>query len=472
MRLTWGDRTWDVDEFTDAVDTTQLALRHVGVRPGHRVAAITSNTPFRVLLQAACDQEEFVLVPIHRSVPEKAMGDQIRRADAVVAVTDDGELRNRLKTDVPVVKANPRGDRWDQLQRFDLPEPVTEPAALSAILFTSGTTGTPRPVGIPRTALAAHAEAAKERLGLGADDEWLSVLPLYHMGGFSLVDRCVRFDNHLILHDRFDVKAVLAAFRNGPATHASLVPTMLRRMLKHDDANAPGTVRCVLVGGDRTPEDLARQALERAWPVYASYGMTETCGQAATATPDDLGRDPATVGRPLNGVTIRIVDETGEDVAAGEDGEIVVSGATIGYRLGQAGPGESVATGDRGHLDEDGFLYVVGRGAGRIVTGGVNVDPSRVADVLRGHPAVVEASVVGLDDDEWGQIVAAALVMQPGAAVGVDELRTHCGKHLASDHVPRRFLFLKQLPKTPTGKPDPSMVRKWLERQAGATTPR
>lgn len=472
MRLTWGERTWDADAFEDAVDATELALRHLGLRPGHRVGVITGNTPLRVLLQAACGRQEYVVVPVHRSAPEGAMVTQLERAGAVVAVTDDGELRNRLKAEVPVVKANPRGDRWDQLQRYELPDPPPEPAALAAVLHTSGTTGSPRAVGIPRTALAAHAEAAAERLSLAADDEWLSVLPLHYMGGFALVDRCLRLGAHVILHDRFDVKAVLAAFRNGPATHASLVPTMLRRILDHDEANAPGTVRGVLVGGDRTPEDLVRRALDRAWPVYATYGLTETCGQATTATLEDLRRDPATVGRPLAGVEVRVVDEDGDRLDAGQEGQIVVAGPTVGYPLRDGGAGQPVRTGDRGRLDDDGFLHVVGRGAERIVTGGANVDALEVADVLRKHEDVVEACVVGIPDEEWGQVVAAALVMRPAASVGVDDLRSHCAKHLAADHVPRRFLFLKALPKTPTGKPDPKMVRTWLERQAGPTTAR
>lgn len=472
MRLTWRDRQWEPDDLEDAVDATQLALKHLGLRPGHRVGVVTGNSPLRVFLQEACAREEVVLAAVHRSVPESAMADQLRRSGANIAITDDGELRNRLDPGIPVVKANPRGDRWDQLERYSLSDPPAEPAPLAAVLHTSGTTGTPRAVGLPRTAVAANATASKERLALTADDAWLGVLPLYHAGGFALVDRCLRTDAHLILHERFDVKAVLAAFRNGPATHSSFVPTMLRRILDEDDEPAPGTVRGILVGGDRTPEDLVRRGLERGWPIYASYGLTETVGQVATASPDELHGDPSTVGRPLEGVTVSVVDEEGRAVGPGTQGEIVVSGPTVGFRLDGPAPGDALRTGDRGHLDDAGRLHVAGRQAERIVSGGVTVDPKQVADVLRRHPDVQDACVVGLPDEEWGEVVAAALVMRPGVTVGIDALRTHCKKHLAESHAPRRFLFLKRLPTTPTGKPDPQMVRTWLARQADPTTAR
>jgi acyl-CoA synthetase (AMP-forming)/AMP-acid ligase II len=215
---------------------------------------------------------------------------------------------------------------------------------------------------------------------------------------------------------------------------------------------------------------MVAQALGRGWPVHTTYGLTEACGQVTTARPDEVRQRPGTAGQALPGVSVRIVDEDGADVPAGTVGQIVVDGPTLGRNL--HGPADGpLKTGDSGRVDADGFLFTVGRRADLIVTGGKNVDPAEVEGVLRSHPSVAEACVVGLDDPEWGSVVAAALVTTPGAVVEAGDLEALCRTKLGGHQVPRRFLVLKRLPRTPAGKLDHAMVRRWIERQMPSTRP-
>lgn len=303
-----------------------------------------------------------------------------------------------------------------------------------ALLQTSGTTGEPRWVPVTRAMLDAHRVAADRRLGSGPDSVWLAVLPPNHVGGVALVDRCLHDGAGLRALPRFEVEAVRAALPG--TTHVSLVPLMLRRLL---DAGVPppSGLRCALVGGDRLDPELARRALDAGWPVFATYGLTEACSQVATATPDEVRADPTTVGRPLDGVSVRILDPDADGW-----GTLEVAGPTVA--------GGRVVTDDVGRLDADGRLHVRGRRVERIVTGGETVDARAVEAALLRCPGVREACVVGVADPEWGQRVEAAVVA-PG--VDAQRVRSWARANLQPHEVPKRVVVVPDLPRTETGKP-------------------
>ena len=188
-------------------------------------------------------------------------------------------------------------------------------------------------------------------------------------------------------------------------------------------------------------------------PIALTYGLTECASQVATATPDQVRAKPGTVGKPLNGTTVRIVDANGQDVPTGEYGEIVVSGATVmkGY-LGQPQTNGTFATGDIGYLDADGDLWIVQRRSDLIVSGGENVYPSEVEAVLRSHPAVEDACVVGVADAEWGQRVAAMVALRAGETVSEADLIAYSRERLAGYKQPRTVVFVDELPQTASGK--------------------
>jgi O-succinylbenzoic acid--CoA ligase len=323
------------------------------------------------------------------------------------------------------------------------------------VLWTSGTSGRPRGVSLTAANLAASAEASRERLGLGPDDRWYLGLSCAHVGGLALVVRAAALGATVVTRGMFSAEVLSALIDEGRVTHASLVPTMLIRVLDaRADRPPPASLRCVLVGGARTPGSLVERALAAGFPVALTYGMTEACSQVATATPDLVRRKPDTVGPPLSGVELRV------DGA----GEVLVRGPAVAARyVGTDEPLTDAAgwlhTGDVGQLDGDGHLRVTGRRTDRIVTGGVNVDPAEVEDVLRGHPGLDDVSVVGLPDPVWGEVVAVAAVRRPGLYPDPAELELLARERLTSSKIPRRILFLDELPRNANGKVDRDALR-------------
>ena len=345
-----------------------------------------------------------------------------------------------------------------------------------SIVFTSGTTGRPKGAMLTYGNHLWSAVASAFRLGTGPQDRWLLCMPLYHVGGIAIVLRCCLYGTTVVLQEGFDPVAVNQALDTQGVTLISLVPTMLHRLLEvRGERPMPATLRCILVGGAAAPPSLLEKCLALGWPVATTYGLTEAASQVATATPAQVRRKPGSVGKPLLFTQVRIVGEDGEELPPGEVGEIVVSGPTVmrgyynrqpsavsrqrpavgGQRSAVGGP---LHTGDLGYLDEEGDLWVVQRRTDLIVTGGENVYPAEVEQVLLAHPDVEEACVVGIADPEWGQRVAAAVVVRPGACLTEERLIAFCRQRLAGYKLPRVLRFVESLPRTASGKVDRGAV--------------
>jgi len=342
------------------------------------------------------------------------------------------------------------------------------PEAPAAVMFTSGTSGTPKAALLTVGAFHASAQASAARIGVHPDDNWLCVLPLYHVGGLSIVYRSALYGTSFTLLPRFDVSEVAALLASGAVTLASLVPTMLYRLL---DAlpTAPPRLRLVLLGGAAASAELLERAHVLGWPVATTYGLTEAASQVATALPELARRKPGTVGPPLDGTQVRVVDADGRPLPPDAEGEILVRGPTLmqGYlndpqATAQALRGGWLHTGDIGCVDSDGHLFVRLRRSDLIVSGGENVYPAEVEAALRSHPLVAEAVVVGLPDAEWGQVVGAAVTLRPSAALSEAELLAHLQGRLARYKQPRRLRIVAALPLTASGKPDRRAVRALL----------
>jgi O-succinylbenzoic acid--CoA ligase len=324
------------------------------------------------------------------------------------------------------------------------------------ILWTSGTVGAARGVELSFDNLRASAMAVGGRLDLGPDDVWLASLSTAHVGGVALVTRALMMGSAVFAAGPFDVE-VASKVVGTPVTHASFVPTQLLRMLDHRPSRPPTSFRCALIGGAHAPPDLVARALDAGWPISLTYGMTEMASQVATATPRQVRAKPGTVGSPLDGVELR----------TDERGQLLVRGAT--RAVGYVGSDEAMAdadgwyrTGDLGYIDEAGDVWVTGRRIDRIVSGGVTVDAIEVEGVLRAHPSVADACVVGVQDAEWGEVVGAVVVPVEGE-FDLDALDVALRESLSAAKRPRLWWVASELPLNANGKVERARVRSLLE---------
>lgn len=309
--------------------------------------------------------------------------------------------------------------------------------ALHCRILTSGTSGASRPVGLTYGNHLWSAVGSAFNLGVEPTDRWLCCLPLFHIGGLSILMRSVIYGTTAVVHDGFDTDRIAASLEGDGVTMISVVTTQLVRLLEAGVDLLP--LRAVLVGGGPVPADVLEEALGRGATVVQTYGLTEAASQVTTLTPSEARTRVGSAGRPLLTTHLKIAD-----------GEILVQGPTVAPDA--ADEDGWLHTGDLGRIDEDGFLYVEDRLGDMIVTGGENVLPTEVEEVLRRHPAVADVAVVGRADAEWQEAVTAVVVLRDGLAVDPEDLRAHCAEALAGYKVPKRFEFAEELPRTASGK--------------------
>lgn len=331
-------------------------------------------------------------------------------------------------------------------------EPVpADPQATHSIVFTSGSSGRPKGVRLTWANLEASAAGSALHLRHDADDRWLAVMPMFHVGGFMILVRSAREATSVLLEPRFEPVRASELLRR--VSLASFVPMMLERILDADSAPYQG-VRAVLLGGGPIPQRLLDRASARGLPVLPTYGMTESASQIATARLED-GLAPRRKAVAVPGAEIRL----------GAGGRILVKGPMVspGYLGEPDRQSEWLETGDLGEMDEIGRLAVIGRADDVIVTGGENVHPLEVEAALREHPQVSDVVVVGLPDPRWGHVVAA--VYEGAASPG--ELDRKARYRLAGFKVPRRWVHVEELPRLSIGKVDRAAVRKMVEEGSG-----
>lgn len=316
-------------------------------------------------------------------------------------------------------------------------------SSVHTIVLTSGSSGNPRPVRLTRENVAAAIAASSQRLGNEAGDRWLLTLPIFHIGGLSVLWRSAAVGGAVILHSRFDEERVAGAMRSGAVSIASFVPTMLYRLLDFDTGPYPA-MKAILLGGAAAQRELVERGLDAGLPILQTYGMTETCSQVATVIPGEAVASLGSVGIPLPGVSL----STGEAGA----GEIVVSGPIVspGY-LGEPDRQGDHHTGDMGYLDEHGRLVVLCRIDDMVVTGGENVYPQHVADVLGRSRFVSTVEVVAVPDPEWGRALV-AIVM--GEEAALPRLQRWAANWLPRHEIPKDWIFVDEMPMLPSGKID------------------
>jgi len=463
LAIRMGEERWTYSRLEEAVTEAAVSLFQQGLGSGEHVSVefgAEQGLHFAATFHAL-HRADLLPVPIAQNLTEPERVVLRSRAHVDVALTATPE---------PAAARAPRG------RAVEPPEFTRRLDAPAAILFTSGTEGTPRAVVLTHKNFLWSALASARNLGVRADDLWLSCLPFHHVGGLSALTRSAYYGTSVLIHDRFDPDAVNRAIDREGVTLVSLVPPMLERLLEaRGDRPFPESLRAALIGGGPAPEPLLRRAAHRGLRALPTYGMTETTSQVTTLSPRDWPAGLDTVGRPLPFVRVEVRDSSGRALGSGEEGAIFVRGPMVAEAYFDDVEGSLAAfdrrwlrTGDFGAWDEAGRLRVLDRRGDRMVVGGENVSPLEVEEALARHPAVAEVCVVALPAGAWGHEVAAVVVCRPGLTVTLEDLRERAGNTLASFKLPRSLHILDALPRNSAGKLLRAEVRSRLaEEMAG-----
>jgi long-chain acyl-CoA synthetase len=366
--------------------------------------------------------------------------------------------------------AEPDLPEFDELARAHAgqapPDPGLGPDDVAFLTYTSGTTGPPKGAMNTHANVVFSSQTYREWAGVGADDVVLGVAPLFHITGLiAHMGVMLLTGAALVLDHRFDAESVLALIERHRATFTTGAITVFIALMNASSRHDTSTLRTIVSGGAPIAPSTV-DAFEERFGVYIHniYGLTETtspshCVPIGTRAPVDPASGALSVGVPVYGTVVRVVDEEGREVAPGEIGELVTSGPQVvpGYwgkpdESEHAIPGGRLHTGDVGFMDPDGWFYVVDRKKDQINAAGFKVWPREVEDVLYGHPAVREAAVVGVPDEYRGETVKAFVSLRPGERAGADELIAFCRERMAAYKYPRLVEFVDELPKTASGK--------------------
>ncbi|MBM7554778.1 o-succinylbenzoate--CoA ligase [Thalassobacillus pellis] len=434
------------------------ALRAEGIGEGDHVAVLASNRLEMILAIHGLSYLGAVLVLLNTRLTPEELAFQVKDAEVSHFIVEE---RFRKTAETTIQKARLTQCGLFSLEKVNLDMKSRQPLKreinlkdLFTIIYTSGTTGNPKGVELTYGNHWSSAVGSMLNLGLNENDKWLLCLPMFHVGGFSALMKNVIYGMPIHLVSQFNASYINQAIMNNGVTIISVVTVMVRRLL--DDLgndSYPDSFRCMLLGGGPAPESLLQSAKEKAVPIFQTYGMTETSSQIATLSPKDAFRKLGSAGKALSTAQLKV------DAEIGEIGEIKVKGpmVTNGY-FNRAGANKEafsdgwLATGDMGYKDEEGFLYVIDRRKDLIISGGENIYPAEIEEVLAGVSEVLEAGVIGKKDDKWGQVPVAFIVSRTGSEVTKEELLDHCRSKLASYKVPREVIFIDELPRNASNK--------------------
>ena len=482
--LVADDGTWTCATLDAAASVAAHALARAGVREGDRVATLLHNGAVPVIAIHALLRLGATMVPLNVRLTAEELAWQVRDSAVrhLIADARTAPVAGAVADAVPglhvIASRSLVTPATDAARHGGGPVRAHDPAHALAIVYTSGTSGRPKGAMLTVGNFWWSAVGSALNLGVHADDRWLACLPLFHVGGMSIALRSAIYGTAIVVHDGFDPEAVNRAIDADGITIVSVVAVMLQRMLDARGARSyPATLRCVLLGGGPAPQPLLERAATLGVPVVTTYGLTEAASQVATLAPGDALRRPGAAGRPLYPNAVRIVAADGSIAREGAAGEIQVRGPVV--MAGYAGQPEATArtvadgwlrTGDIGHLDSDGFLYVLDRRDDLVVTGGENVYPAEVEAALLGHPWVAEAAVIGVPDPAWGHRVVGVVRLRDEveeASAAPEVLRAHCRTHLAGYKIPSAIAIVADpLPRTASGK-----LRRATLREQFALTP-
>jgi fatty-acyl-CoA synthase len=461
-------------ELDDAVNAAANGLLALGVRGGDGVALLIRNHRWFLIAFYAAARTGARIILLNSEFSGPQIKEVSEREGAKLIIHDDEYTKACAAAEPELGKlralpTNPDNDApsestdetlADLIARSRKEAPPKSDKHAKIIILTSGTTGTPKGANRSTPPSLAPIGGVLSHVPFKAGEVTSLPAPMFHALGLLHATIAMMLGSTLVLRRRFKPAHVLEDIEKRRVTALVVVPVMLSRILDELEKTSPkpdlSSLRICFVSGSQLGGELATRAMKDLGPVvYNLYGSTEIAF-ATIARPRDLSINPSTVGPVVKGVKVRLYDENGKEVRQGEVGRIFV-GNTFPFE-GYTGGGHKaiidglMSSGDVGYFDEHGLLYVSGRDDEMIVCGGENVFPAEVEDLISGHPEVVEATALGVEDKEWGHRLRAFVVKAEGASVDEDTIKAYVKDNLARYKVPREVIFLDELPRNPTGK--------------------
>lgn len=480
-------------EFANKVEQAAGAMAALGIGHGDRVGLLLHNSPELATLYFACFRLGAVAVPVNTRYRRRETEYALNHCEASLLVVEDALLEevHGIAGNVPSLRhVRVAGEAGDAAHRpwaealaetpADPPEVLVVDDSPAAIFYTSGSTSRPKGVTHTHRSLASCAESRSTTSGFGPDDVWLISSSMVHIGGSAgQLFPAMWSGSTVVLMPRHEPEAYLEHVRRYRPTRSFLLPTLLLDVLDSPDYSNAGCncFRGLYCGGDAVTEEMReRWSSTNSSPLVQLLGMTE-CEAYCIERVGERRRE-GSVGRPRDGVELRIVDSQGQALPPGAEGEIVIRSPSmmVGYWEEPEHTAETLRdgwlyTGDRGRMDKDGYVWFVGRSKEIIIRGGSNIAPGEVEDVIEEHPDVLAAAVVGAPDPRFGQIVAAFVEREPGKGAGLtaQALAEWTNRSIAAYKVPERWVFVDRLPRNSVEKIDRAALHRMVDTElAGA----
>jgi acyl-CoA synthetase (AMP-forming)/AMP-acid ligase II len=485
--LVFEGRRFDYQSLQDRVNRLAGGLKALGLGRSDRLAVLQTNCNEYVEAYYAASKLGLVFIPLNYRAKLDELRYMLTDSEATAVMVGDRyvELIEKLKPGLGSVRVYISiGSGWPGMVRYGEllgaePEEIeaeVDDGDLNVLMYTSGTTALPKGVMLTYGDFSEYVLNSVEPADGTDRGSFLLAVPLYHIAGLTSIMTNIYTGRRLVMLAQFEPGLWLRTVEQERITHAFVVPTMLKRILDHPDFDSTdlSSLQILSYGAAPMPLPVIRRAIERFPKTVGfinAFGQTETTSTVTVLGPEDhrLEGPPeevekklrrlSSIGRPLPDVELKIVDEAGNELPPGQVGEIAIRSARVmkGYWKREAETAQTLAGGwirtrDMGWVDEDGYVYLAGRKSDMIIRGGENIAPEEVEAVLHTHPAVDEAAVFGVPDEEWGERVAAAVVLKPGMQATAEELIEYCRQRLASFKKPELIFFVESLPRNPMGK--------------------
>ena len=475
------------------IDRLAHAIASSGVTKGDCVAFLGFNSPEMLALLFACARRGALFMPLNwrlagpehlqmlQDCPPKLLIVETEFIAQTKALKEDtsGELKQSALEGIELVACGTSAEGWTPWAEFCERAGAATAPALEAtedspllICYTSGSTGKPKGVLLTQRALACNAANSVDMHDLTSGDVILNTLPLFHVGGLNnLTTPALKAGCTVVLHPKFEVDATFDAIEKEGTTLTVLVPAQLDMMMAHPRwAGADfSRLRMITTGSTIVPMHVIHAVHAKGVPLAQVYGSTETCPIAVYLKAGDAMRKPGSTGKVATRCQLRLIDGDGNDVAQGVTGEIMVKGDNVmsGYWNAPQATAAVLAdgwfrTGDVGHFDDEGYLYVDGRSKDMIISGGENIYPAEIENLLIESPDIAEASVIGRPDERWGEIVVAVVVPRPDHTLSTEQVLKLLEGRIARFKHPKQVVVVNQLPKTALGKIRKEDVRKMV----------